>query len=171
VGGALAAAGMPVVGWNSLQYYWRPRSPEAAAADLARIVRHYFAQWHEQRVVLIGYSFGADVLPFLVNRLPADLRSKVALVTLLGPSREATFEFHVAEWLGSGGADGRPTLPEVSRIHDLPLLGVYGEQESDSLCRDLPPGLARLLPTSGAHHFGGDYDKLAKAVLAAARPS
>jgi len=165
VGGALAAAGVPVVGWNSLQYYWHARTPETAAADLARILRHYMTAWHEDRAVLVGYSFGADVLPFLVTRLPADLRDKVALVTLLGPSREATFEFHVAEWLHAGEGDGKPTLPEVSRLAGTPLLCVYGEKESDSLCRDLPAGLAQLLPTAGAHHFGGDYKKLAAAVL------
>ncbi|HEV8241531.1 MAG TPA: AcvB/VirJ family lysyl-phosphatidylglycerol hydrolase [Thermoanaerobaculia bacterium] len=165
VGGALAAAGVPVVGWNSLQYYWHPRTPETAAADLARILRHYMSAWHEDRAVLMGYSFGADVLPFLFTRLPADLKGKVALVTLLGPSREATFEFHVAEWLHAGGDDGKPTLPEVSRLAGTPLLCVYGEKESDSLCRDLPAGLAQLLPTQGAHHFGGDYKKLAAAVL------
>jgi type IV secretory pathway VirJ component len=171
VGGALAAAGVPVVGWNSLQYYWHARSPQGAADDLARILRHYLAAWHEQRAVLVGYSFGADVLPFLVTRLPADLRSKVALVALLGPSHEATFEFHVAEWLGSDGDAGKPTLPEVSRLAGIPLLCVYGEKEEDSLCRDLPAGLARLLPTAGAHHFGGDYTKLATAVLASVGPA
>ncbi|HXT52275.1 MAG TPA: AcvB/VirJ family lysyl-phosphatidylglycerol hydrolase [Thermoanaerobaculia bacterium] len=171
VGGALAAAGVPVVGWNSLQYYWRPRTPETAAADLARILRHYLAAWHEERALLVGYSFGADVLPFLVTRLPADLRGRVALVTLLGPSREATFEFHVADWLGSSGGSGKPTLPEVSRLAGTPLLCVYGEEESDSLCRELPAGLARLLPTAGAHHFGGDYQNLASAVLAAVEPA
>jgi type IV secretory pathway VirJ component len=168
VGGALAAAGMPVVGWNSLQYYWKARTPEVAAADLARILRHYFDVWHEERAVLIGYSFGADVLPFLVTRLPADLRSRVALVTLLGPSREATFEFHVSEWLHANAGKGSPTLPEVVKLRGTPMLCVYGEKEGESLCRDLPAGLARLLPTEGKHHFGGDYAKLASAVLAAA---
>lgn len=171
VAGSLAAAGMPVVGWSSLQYFWHARTPEGAAADLARVLRHYLVAWHAQRAVLIGYSFGADVLPFLVSRLPPDLRSKVALVTLLGPSREATFEIHVAEWLGSRGGDGEATLPEVEKLRGTPLLCVFGEKESDSLCRDLPNGLGHLLPTTGAHHFGGDYRKLAAAVLEAVHPA
>jgi type IV secretory pathway VirJ component len=170
VGGALANAGVPVVGWNSLQYYWHARTPDAAAADLGRILRHYLTAWHEEHALLIGYSFGADVLPFLVARLPADLRARVSLVTLLGPSHEATFEFHVADWLHAGGGAGEATLPELEKLRGMHLLCVYGEKESDSLCRDLPTGLARLLPTAGSHHFGGDYQTLAAAVLAAARP-
>src|SRR5581483_381326 len=167
VGGALAHAGMPVVGWNSLQYYWHKKTPEQATADLERILRHYLAAWHADRVVLAGYSFGADVLPFLVSRLPPDLRAKVALVVLLGPSPGATFEFHVSDWLGGGGEE-QPTLPEVEKLRGTSILCVYGEQESDSLCPKLPPGLAKPLATAGAHHFGGDYERLAQAILQAA---
>jgi len=41
--------------------------------DLTRILRHYLPAWNRQKVVLVGYSMGADVLPFLISRLPADL--------------------------------------------------------------------------------------------------
>ena len=67
-----------------------------------------------------------------------------------------------------GGGKGEPTLPEMEKLRGLPILCVYGEKEGDSLCRDLPAGLAQLLPTAGSHHFGGDYQKLASAVLSAA---
>ncbi|HEV8629422.1 MAG TPA: AcvB/VirJ family lysyl-phosphatidylglycerol hydrolase [Thermoanaerobaculia bacterium] len=165
VGGALAAAGLPVVGWNSLQYYWHAKTPERAAADLGRILRHYLYAWHEERAVLIGYSFGADVLPFLVSRLPADLRGKVALVTLLGPSHGASFEFHVAEWLGAAAAGELPVLPELAQLRGTRVLCLYGEKEDDTLCRGLDPQLAHSIGSPGAHHFGGDYKGLAATVL------
>ena len=66
----LSAHGIPVVGWSSLGYYWTPRSPAGAAADLQRIIEHYTTTWRRSRVLIVGYSFGADVAPFLVNRLP-----------------------------------------------------------------------------------------------------
>jgi len=169
VGGALARAGLPVVGWNSLQYYWHKKTPERAAADLERILRHYLSATQSERALLLGYSFGADVLPFLVDRLPADLREKVALVGLLGPSPGATFEFHVSDWLGGG--EDIPTRPAVEKLRGMNILCVYGEREKDSLCPQLPTGLAKLLPAAGSHHFGGDYEKLAAAVLEAAGPA
>ena len=58
-----AARGIPSIGWNSLRYYWTPRTPDGAAADLARIIRHYMPEWMAKRVILVGYWFGADVLP------------------------------------------------------------------------------------------------------------
>ena len=103
VSAGLAGAGVPVAGWNSLDYYWTPRTPEAASADLSRIVGHYSRFWGKPRVLLIGYSFGADVLPFLVNRLSTESRAQVAGVSLLGLSDTAAFEFHLSSWLAGGG--------------------------------------------------------------------
>ena len=111
VAAALARDGVPVVGWSSLDYYRTARTPEKAADDLARVLRHYPARWGGRRALLIGYSFGADVLPLLVNRLPPDLRPRVAGGALIGFSREAVFEFHVSNWLGVVRGREYPTLP------------------------------------------------------------
>jgi type IV secretory pathway VirJ component len=165
VAAALAAKGIPVVGWNSLQYFWTARKPDEAARDLERIVRHYLAAWDRSDVLLIGYSFGADVLPFFADRLPADLLERVRLVALLGPGKTADFEFHVTDWLG-GGSKGQPVLPEVRKLGGHPpVLCLYGSKESDSLCPQIAPPLGKAQVLPGAHHFGGDYDALAALIL------
>ena len=147
VAGALSAQGIPVVGWNSLQYFWSARTPEVAARDLDRILRHYLAVWNRQEVLLIGYSFGADVLPFFANRLPADLLERVRLVALLGPGKTADFEFHVTDWLG-GGSKGQPVLPEVKKLAGHPpVLCLYGSQEKR---QPLPAGPRRPRQGPGA---------------------
>src|ERR1700722_16635195 len=71
---ALAEAGEPVVGIDALRYFLRPHSPQAAAADLAAVIEHYAAAWSRPRVILVGYSFGADSLPLIVEQLPAEER-------------------------------------------------------------------------------------------------
>ena len=159
----LAEGGIPVVGWSSLKYYWTPRTPQAAAHDLARILVRYGRVWGRRRVLLVGYSFGADVLPYLVSRLPADLRSRVALVGLLGLSEQASFEFRVAGWLGVTTGH-HPTVPEVARLGGTPVLCLRGEDEDDSACRQLQGVRTVTLP--GGHHFGGDYGRIADALLA-----
>jgi type IV secretory pathway VirJ component len=161
----LATEGIPVVGWSSLKYYWTPRTPEAAARDLARLLEHYGRSWGRRRFLLVGYSFGADVLPFLVNRLPPDLRSRVALVGLLGLSEQAAFEFHVAGWLGVQTGH-YPTVPEVARIEATPVLCLRGEDETDSACRLLRGGSVRTVTLPGGHHFGGNYERIAEELLA-----
>ncbi len=167
IGGVLAADGVPVVGLDSLKYFWNKRTPDGAAADLVRIIRHFRARWQAEGVILVGYSFGADALPFLANRLPADLRAEVRLVALLSPSHGASFEFHVAEWLGARGAE-LPTLPEIGELRGEKILCVYGQEEKDTVCRDLRPPQATVLELTGAHHYGGAYDRIARAILAQA---
>lgn len=166
VAAGLAAKGVPAIGWSSLQYYWTPRTPEAAAADLARILEHYLSGWQRERAILVGYSFGADVLPFLVTRLPAELRARVAAVALVGLSPAASFEFHVSEWLGADHAES-PTKPEIERLGGAGtrVLCVRGEDEHDSACGSLPAHAAETVTVPGGHHFGGDYARLAELIL------
>ncbi len=129
----LAASGVPTVGLNSLKYFWSARTPEQTAQDVARVMRHYLAAWNKQRVLLVGYSFGADVLPFVVNRLPPDLRERVASVSLLGIDANASFEIRVSR-LGRRRRRRPATQPEVGGIRTVPVLCLYGEGEKDSIC-------------------------------------
>ncbi len=166
VGEELARHGLPVVGLDSLKYFWKRKDPDVAGTDLARILRHYLTAWRVDRAALIGYSRGAEVLPFMVNRLPAGLRSRVAVVALLGPTGSVEFEFHVADWVrGPGGGNELPVLPEIQRLSGLQVVCFYGDEEKDSICPALPATLASVVAMRGAHHFGGAYRSIADAIL------
>jgi type IV secretory pathway VirJ component len=167
IAAALTASGIPVVGLDSLRYYWTARTPEGLAADTDKLIRYYLAHLNKKRVLLIGYSQGADVLPFAVNRLPAATRASVALAAILGMSEHALFEFHVSSWI-SDSKSGPATLPEVDRISGMPVLCIYGADENDSLCPKLDPKKIIIVKVKGGHHFDGDYAGLAQHILAAA---
>jgi type IV secretory pathway VirJ component len=168
IAAALATAGIPVVGLDSLRYYWTARTPEGLAADTDKLIRYYLAHFNKKRVLLIGYSQGADVLPFAVNRLPAATRASVALAAILGMSEHALFEFHVSSWIADSNS-GRATLPEVDRIAGMPVLCIYGADEHDSLCPKLDPNKIIVVEVKGGHHFDGDYAGLAQHIIAAAK--
>jgi type IV secretory pathway VirJ component len=169
VAAALSAAGVPVVGLDSLRYYWAARSPAGLAADTDRLIRYYRARFGRHRVVLIGYSQGADTLPFAVNRLPSATRATVALVALLGVSPHALFEFHLANWV-SDDDSGPATVPEIRQMTGMPVLCIYGADEVDSPCRGLDAVHVTGVELRGGHHFDGDYGGLAARVLAALPP-
>ena len=156
-------------GLDSLRYYWTARTPEGLAADTDRMIRYYLARLGKKRALLIGYSQGADVLPFAVNRLPSATRAQVGLTAILGMSEHALFEFHVSSWI-SDNDSGPPTLPEVNRITGIPVLCIYGEDEHDSLCPKLDPKKFQVVKMKGGHHFDGNYAGLANEILAAAKP-
>jgi type IV secretory pathway VirJ component len=161
----IAGHGVPVVGVNSLKYFWTNRTPEQTAKDLERIIRHYAALWQKEKVVLIGYSLGADILPFAANRLKEAVKSRVELITLLGPALQADFEFHLSSWLGSSSKTALPTMPEIAQLGHTRLLCIYGEQETDSLCPNLQGNNFKKAALPGAHHFGGDYAQIAETIL------
>jgi type IV secretory pathway VirJ component len=169
VAAALSAKGIPVVGMDSLRYYWTARTPEGLAADTDRLIRYYLSHFGKKRVLLIGYSQGADVLPFAVNRLPESSKSHVALMAVLAISEHAIFEFHVSNWISDDNS-GPATLPEINRINGLPVVCIYGEDEHDSLCPKLDPKKFNIVKLKGGHHFDGNYTGLADRILSAAKP-
>jgi type IV secretory pathway VirJ component len=166
IAAALAGAGVPVAGLNTLQYFWSPKGPDAASADLQRILRHYLELWKVEKAVLVGYSLGADVLPSMAARLPEDLRKRVSLIALLAPGRRAQFEFRILDWVASGGGKGGiPLLPEIDRLAGTPLLCLDEAGAADSLCPTLRPGQGKAVTIKGGRNLGGDYQGIARQIL------
>ncbi len=158
----LSAEGQPVVVLNSLKYFWTARTPQQVANDVDRIIRYYSSKWQKQKVVLVGYSQGADMMPFILNRLPVAARSQIATAAAIGISNNAVFEFHISNWLTD--PVGTPTLPELKKIGGIPFTCIYAD-EADSICPQLSPKTTILIKLPGGHHFNGDYAAVAKAVL------
>ncbi len=161
----LARRGVPVVGVDSLRYFWRAKTPDQVARDLAAILAAQRDRGNARGALLIGYSFGAGILPFAYNRLPAAERERVVQLTLLGLDRTAPFEFHVSGWIPGSEGDGPEVLPELLRIDPALVQCVYGDDEEGTLCR--APELARVerIRTTGGHHFDGNYEALALKIL------
>jgi type IV secretory pathway VirJ component len=165
LGDYFSERGVHVIGLNSLNYFWQKKTPEEAAADLARLLRHYTQKWQPVKVVLAGYSFGADVLPAIVNRLPEDQKSSLAGLVLLNPGLHTAFEIHLSDWLiNSQHEDALPIMPEIAKLDVHPLICVYGKAEEESLCPMLSPAQATIKELPGAHHFDGDYRQLGNVV-------
>jgi len=166
--GVLANDGMPVVGVDTLNYYWHDKTPELSAQDLARVIRYYQQQWHRQHVVLIGFSFGANVLPFLYNRLPDDLKSSVVRISLLSPERSTAFSVDPSAWLHIHRDSGKlPIAPELAKLPAKRVQCVYGQDESsDSLCTLPDSAATNVVKKPGGHHFDENYEQLARDVMA-----
>ncbi|MFZ1642771.1 MAG: AcvB/VirJ family lysyl-phosphatidylglycerol hydrolase [Candidatus Contendobacter sp.] len=162
----LAKNGLPTVGWDSLSYFWKARQPDEVALDLEQVLRHYLDAWKKSRIVLIGYSFGADVLPAVANRLPKDLRDQLDLMVFLGLSERASFEFRLSHWISDEPDEGdQPVRPEVEKLGGLKRLCIYGAAEEGAFCPRLTDlgVMAEKMP--GDHHFDEDYQGVAQRIL------
>jgi len=170
IGEHLAERGIPVVGVDSLRYFWSAKTPDEMGRDLAEIIDAYGDKWGTRKVALIGYSFGASVLPFAVNRLPAPLRDRVMLISMLGLDARAPFQIAVEGWLGAEPDKEAPlVMPELLRLDLSKLQCFYGEEEDDTICPDPQLAKAQVIKTKGGHHFDGDYAALAQRIFDAAQ--
>ena len=163
----LSKEGIPVVGLNSLSYFWTKRNPEMCAKDLERIIRHYLDHWRKEKVLLIGYSFGAEVLPFMINGISADLRQHIQSLALIAPSPSADFEINVGDWINQGSANPvYPVLPELKNLKEIPsVVCIGGSDETDGLCREIKLPWVKTIILPGGHHLGGDYRRLTQTIL------
>ena len=182
LGKLLVARGMPVLGVSTLAYYWHQRSPEESAQELDPMITRYLAQWHKKRVWLIGFSFGADVLPSIVQHLSPANRAKISQMVLLSPSRDVNFEIALEGYMRENWFKTKlkavmekvnpiphyPSLPRVAALDNQPpVICYYGTDDSDdSLCseKNLPPWLVvHAMP--GSHHFDENYPALITRML------
>lgn len=170
LGTALAAQGIPVVGVDSLSYFWTARTPEGASRDLAQLIAAFSQHWGRPRILLVGYSFGADVLPHMVDRLDPTARAKIERLSLLGLGSTGDFQFHLSSWLDISSANALPTVPAVERLKGLPIQCIRGEDEGDSACPALPQGIAQQYLVPGGHHFDRNAALLASIILERRRP-
>lgn len=166
VGDVLQQQGMPVVGIDSLRYFWAEREPQEVANDLSRIIGLYSKRWNVKRVMLIGYSFGADVLPRTYNLLPAADRARVSQISLLAVSHQVDYKISVLGWLGAAASDGHGDPADDLKTIDPALVQcVYGTDEEDDVCPTLKGTGIEVIPIEGGHHFDEDYPALVKRIL------
>lgn len=163
----LRAAGIPIVGFIASDYYRTPRSPEESACALERVIRYYRIQWRRNKVLLIGYSRGADVLPFMASRLPRDLREATQLIALLGLEPVIDFRYTPA-WSLSAYLHKEPQYavkPEVEKLRGQNVLCIFGAKEKNSLCHVLDRKAFKIVGEPGGHHFAGKYRDIADIIL------
>ncbi|RVQ02964.1 virulence factor [Sinorhizobium meliloti] len=166
VGNALQQQGVPVVGVDSLRYFWSERQPQATADDLARVITYYGKRWNVRNVVLIGYSFGADILPRTYNLLAPATRARVRQVTLMALSHRADYKISVLGWLGADGeGNAGDPVDDIKAIEPPLVQCIYGTDEEDDACPDLKSSGIEVVPIEGGHHFDGDYAALTRRVL------
>lgn len=162
----MAKRGYPVVGVDTMRYYWQHKSPEQSSQDLVELMQLYRQKWSAKHFVLAGYSFGADVLPALYNRLPPSDQKDVQAILLLALARSGDFEIEVEGWLGKTGQEAM-VAPELVRLPQQKVLCLYGEEEIDMSGCTLPESHGENVQLAGGHHFDENYPALAERLISA----
>lgn len=159
----LQQQGWPVVGWSSLTYYWKQKDPKRVAQDTMAIIDKYEVEFGTQKVLFMGYSFGAEIIPFVLNNMPFKYQQKVMGGVLLSPSLTSDFEIHVSEIVTSNNESASYlTLPEVNKQKTVPMLCLYGKDDAapQHLCPAVKQSNVTVMELAGGHSFDDDYKKV-----------
>ena len=153
----LNSKSVSLVGIDSRSYFWAKKTKEEIGHDLHVIINNYRMKWKKKRVVLIGYSFGADISPFAYTSVPEEQRSEIKKIILVAPSQNAQFEIKLVDYLYEP-RDGTPLKKELDRI-DSRKIYVICDDDENALCNQLDNRVEHTF-LEGGHHFNSNYKKL-----------
>ncbi|MEP7110688.1 MAG: AcvB/VirJ family lysyl-phosphatidylglycerol hydrolase [Ferruginibacter sp.] len=162
---ALAGKGYPVISLNANEYFWKKKTAVQTALDITRLIRIYQRTWSRKKIMLVGYSFGADVMPFVFSLLPDDLSAQVVNINLISPATHTDFEIHIAVMFGAGFSGGESVVSAINKITTKPLTLVFGKGENEFPLNQLKIKNYVSITLDGGHHYDGDEANLCNTIL------
>jgi type IV secretory pathway VirJ component len=161
----LNKAGYSLAAVNAKTYFWEKRTPEQTARVITSYLEKKFAGRNNRQLVLAGYSFGADVLPFIINKLPESMKKKLVCVMLLSPSASTDFEIHLSDMLGIGKKRSMNVMAEINRMGNYKTVTIFGSDEHGFPVKSikLPNYVNEKL--SGGHHYEGNINEVVNAMI------
>jgi type IV secretory pathway VirJ component len=157
IGEAFALRGMPVVGLDDQKYFWNEKTPQEAATDFEKVILHYMKEWNRNSFILVGYSFGACVVPFVADRFTEPTKAMLCGVYALSPDETADFEIHITDMLSLGNSnDTYNVLEEVRKIKHLHPVCIFGSGEDENTRNRFVEEGSKVYTLPGSHHY--DYN-------------
>ena len=158
--------GFDVVALNARSYFYNKKTADKTASDINSFLNHKLTDRKNQQVIFIGYSFGADVLPFILNRLPKETDDKVLVSFLMASSGSTDFEIHWADIFGENTKRSMDVVSEINKLTDEKVVIISASDDKTLAVNriTLKRFTREVLP--GGHHFDGDTDEIVKVIIA-----
>jgi type IV secretory pathway VirJ component len=158
---AIRDNGYSITSLDARSYFWDKKTPEQTTGDITHYVADALRSRADHHWIMIGYSFGADITPFVVNRLPDSLKSQLSHVILLSPSTSTDFEIHLSDMLGIGKKRSMDVVAEINRLGNQKTTSLFGEDENEFPVSKIKLSNYQSDIIKGGHHFDGDYGAVA----------
>jgi len=161
---SLHTKGYAVLALDARHYFWRKKDPQEFANDMNGAISTYLKNEKRKSFIVLGYSFGADVTPFLVTRLSASLREKCRNVLLLSPSRSTNFEIRFLDMIGWSSGNGQNVVTELNRS-SIPVVLFFGKDENQFPVNEITVS-KQIIIMEGGHHYHNEVEGLASKLVA-----
>jgi type IV secretory pathway VirJ component len=162
----LVKKGISVIGMDSQKYFWQQRTPKETALEIAKILEYYLTEWEKTTFVLVGYSFGADVVPFIIPILPENISKHLIKSILISPDISADFEIHISDLLHiNPSREAYDVVEGVRNLRNDSIVCIFGSDEDTKrvLSFEKAGAIIKILP--GKHHFNNDYNSLKNVIM------
>ncbi|HEX2970634.1 MAG TPA: AcvB/VirJ family lysyl-phosphatidylglycerol hydrolase [Bacteroidales bacterium] len=160
---SLAGFGLPSIGLDTRKYFRNRRTPEETASDLAKSINHYNSIWHRSSYIFIGYSLGAELVPFIVNKLQDSIKLKVSMLVLLSPASTTDFQVHYSDMIGIDNKhDTYKVVDEINKIRTIPVLFIFGVEEKSQVPAMLTGPRVLIATVPGDHRYNRDASIIVK---------
>lgn len=162
----LSKKGVPVVGLDSKKFFWKAKKPEETTKQLQKVIAFYNKQFGRENFVMAGYSFGADIVPFIVTRFSPDIKERLSAIILMSPDRYGDFEIHLTDMLNMGLSKRKYNIvEEVKKISSRALTCVFGKNEETVNISSFKKTGKNILILPGDHHYNNNYRLLSDNIL------
>lgn len=153
--------GYYTLGVNLRSYFWKKRKPEEIAKAISMLINKYDFKSKKSKIFLCGYSFGADIVPFIYNRLPLPQKKRVVALEMLSPYSTSAFAVRLPDLINIGSDSYKYKLHTELKKINLPLFCFYGEDENEKPLEGIMKAKFHFATVSGDHHYDEDqYGKL-----------
>ena len=157
----LSKKGFPVVILNAKKYFWDRKTPEETVTDLVTIIEAYGTRWKRDKFILTGFSFGASLVPFLVNRFPERITGRLSSSIMINPDMLCDFEVHLSDMLNIGPSKGEFDVVREMKAIDVKKTAIFfGGDERMELQQAFRLTGANVQIVPGNHHFDDDSEVL-----------
>ncbi|WP_367331337.1 AcvB/VirJ family lysyl-phosphatidylglycerol hydrolase [Sphingobacterium multivorum] len=151
--------------FDSKKYFWKKKTPQEASKDFEKYIHLYLEKSKCDNIYIIGHSFSAGVLPFIIHHFSDMLQKKIRHATFLSPDRYASLEVTLSTMLNfKQKANEYEVLPEAIKLKSISSTYVFckeGELDLASLFEKAGLPIIRL---EGPHNYNRNFQAIYQAI-------
>ncbi|MBF9151817.1 AcvB/VirJ family lysyl-phosphatidylglycerol hydrolase [Novosphingobium jiangmenense] len=162
---SLAAHGYPVTAVNSSVAFAHHLTRTQTDAVVIQAIDAALARG-ARKVVLVGQSFGSDIIATVLPDLPQRLHDRILSVVIVVPSNDVKFRADPSGVAYLGKPDAIPA-PALRTVDWVPVTCIHGKEEHSSLCPLLDGSPAKTIALPGNHYLRRDTKLVMATILQA----
>jgi type IV secretory pathway VirJ component len=161
----LAEKGIPAVGLDAQKYFWDEKQPLQVSEEITPAIQHYMKLWNKKTFVLLGYSFGACVAPFIASNFTEPVKETLKGVYCFSPDLTGDFEIHLTDMLHLRTKDKYDVVKEMKQIKTMNPVCIFGSDENEETQKPFTANEIRIEILPGTHHYNNDYNTITGVIL------